>query len=366
MGRLALALVIAAAVAAPARAEPHGPLRFAVISDLHLMAVKSDTPPAYAVKMIDAVLAQHPRLVVITGDFTNGTTHDAPGVVAHRKHAWAAVRALLQPLRDAGIPVLPIPGNHDTYQAAQRALYAETWKDLAAWAAPLAIEAKGGHDIDAAPFSYAVDVDGVHLALGYFVDQVVHAPVRSWLADDLAKAKDARVRLVFGHVPMSSVIAPPSATFVKQLGAILVAGHADAYIAGHEHLVWDEDVPLADGVTLRQILVGTATGEYDYGPRPAERKRAACAPSGAYLECKLPHGGLPFQIRPNTDPDAHGALIEARRATFTMITVDGTTITAEPIAVDRDGKLLAFDASNDPPPPPEVAATHKHRARAKR
>lgn len=361
MRGLVVAIALLAGIGAPAHAEP---LRFAVLSDLHLMAPKSDLPPPYAVKMIDAVIAQHPKLVVITGDFTNGTTHDAPGVVAHRKHAWKAVRALLQPLRDAGIPVLPIPGNHDTYQASQRALYGDTWKDLASWAAPLAIETREGDGIDAAPFSYAVDVDGVHLALGYFVDQVVHAPIRAWLTDDLAKAKDARVRLVFGHVPMSSVIAPPSASFKKDLGGLLLTGHVDAYIAGHEHLVWDEDVAFADGASLRQILVGTATGEYDYGPRPEERKRAGCTPNGAYLECKLPHSGLTFELRPNTDPDAHHALIEARRATFTMITVDGTTITADPIAVDRDGKVLAFDASKDPPPP-ALATTHKHGARAK-
>src|SRR5438067_687126 len=100
MTRVALGLVIAAAIGGPARADPPAPkpLTFAVLSDLHLMAPRSDEPPPYARKMIDAVIAQHPRFVVITGDFTNGTTHDAPGVVRHRVHAWKAVRALLQPL----------------------------------------------------------------------------------------------------------------------------------------------------------------------------------------------------------------------------------------------------------------------------
>jgi hypothetical protein len=337
----------AAATTAPASASkpapPAPPLSFAVLSDLHLPAAKSDRPPAAAAHMIDQLVAKHPRFVVVTGDFTNGNLGDKPGQTRYRAHAWRAVRNLLEPLRTAGIPVLPIAGNHDAYLAGQRRLYADAFSDLDSWAAPLTIvghrqPASGDPALDAAPFSYAVDVDGVHLALGHIVDQHVTPALGAWLADDLAHAKSARVRLVFGHVPISSVMATPNRDFVRALGAILTAGAADAYIAGHEHLTWDELIALPGGATLRQILVGTATGRYDYGPSAASMKRAGCVRRGAREACKLPFGGTPFELRRGEG----GKWIQDQAATLTMVTIDGTAITATPIGIDGRGDLVPF------------------------
>jgi hypothetical protein len=292
--------------------------------------------------MIDELVAKHPRFVVVTGDFTNGNLGDSAAQTRYRAHAWRAVRTLLEPLRTAGIPVLPIAGNHDAYQDAQRRLYADAFQDLDSWAAPLTVNGhrqppSGGPALDAAPFCYSVDVDGVHLALGHIVDQHVSAALGTWLADDLAHAQTARLRLVFGHVPISSVMAVPNRDFAKALGAILTAGAADAYIAGHEHLTWDEEIALPGGATLRQILVGTATGRYDYGPTAAAMKRAHCARRGDREQCTLPFGGTPFEMR-----RSEGHWIQDQAASLTMITIDGGAITAAPLGIDAHGDLVPW------------------------
>jgi len=44
--------------------------------------------------------------------------------------AWTAVIDALEPLHDAGIAVLPIAGNHDTYLSWQREGYEQAFADL--------------------------------------------------------------------------------------------------------------------------------------------------------------------------------------------------------------------------------------------
>jgi hypothetical protein len=333
---------VAAAADAPA-------FTFAVLSDIHFAALPTDTPPLSAQKMIATLVAVHPRFVVITGDSTNGNLGDAPGQVRYRIHAWRAIRKLIAPLRAAGIPVLPIAGNHDSYLPGMRQLYADTFADLAALAAPIEIHGSPqpahGLAIDAAPFCYSVDVLGVHLTLAHLVDQHVDPGVGAWMAQDLAGARGARLRLVFGHVPMSSVITHPNARFKVALGELLEAGHADLYVAGHEHLVWDQNVRLPDGTLLRQVLVGTATGEYDYGPTDEEKREAGCVPHGrALLECHIPNSGAVFDMKHIWNH----SWIETQRATLTLIRIDGTTITATPIAVDKRGRISAFGVAAQP------------------
>jgi hypothetical protein len=67
------------------------------------------------------------------------------------------------------------------------------------------VDGSGEVALDAAPFSYAVEVEGVHLTLAHIVDQVVAPEVKRWLESDLA-ATDAQTRIVVGHVPIVSVM----------------------------------------------------------------------------------------------------------------------------------------------------------------
>ena len=303
---------------------------FAVLSDLHLPAKADESVRASARRMIAAVIAEKPRFVVITGDFTNGERGESKGEVKFKRHAWASVEKLLQPLREAGIPVLPAPGNHDTYLRGQREHY-QAFADLERWAAPMKVERSAG-------LSYGVDVEGVHLSVAEIVDQHLSPETAAWLERDLERAKGARLRIVLGHVPVSSVMGTPSPHFVEHLGGILAEGKADLYVAGHEHLVWDENVRLPDSSSLRQILVGTATGFYDFGPSGPSKQRAGCRRHGARMRCRMPNGGTPFELRRNY----FHHWIQAQRATFTLLTVDGTAVTARVVAVDKNGRTSDF------------------------
>ena len=306
---------------------------FAVLSDLHL-----PNPRAAVIdREVAALIGMNVRFVVVTGDHTNGSA-----VVDHRQRRvgtwWASVTGALAPLRDAGIPVLPIAGNHDTYLAWQRDGFEKAFGDLAQWTAPLEPHAAAGHGFARAPYSYSVDVDGVHLALANVVDQSVDRDVASWLADDLAAAKDARLRFVFGHVPVFSVVTRPARHFAEKLGSLLARGNVDFYVAGHEHVTWDETFAVGAAGLLRQVTVGCASGFYVFAPSKAARARAACEPSGdGRSVCTMPNGGRFELVR-----DRSRRLIEHDSATFTVFTIRDDGVTVTPMTVDDHGQVLAY------------------------
>jgi len=243
---------------------------FAVLSDLHLPNPRAATVD----RTIEGLIALGVRLVIVTGDHTNGSEK-----VDHRrgrvKAWWASVTDALEPLHDAGIAVLPIAGNHDTYLSWQREGYEHAFADLERWAAPFKLNLGTGSGGTRTPYSYSLDVDGVHFALAHVVDQAIDRDIAAWLTADLAAAANARLRFVFGHVPLFSVIRRPAGQFVDRFGPILEHGHADFYVAGHEHVTWDETFVLPSGDPLRQVTVGCASGFYVFSPSRAAQQRAA-------------------------------------------------------------------------------------------
>jgi len=349
MARLCLTLALLAALgceresstAPSASSDPPAAWTIAVISDLHIP--RSGSVPPVLDRVVAAVVAARPRVVVVTGDFTDGDAWDLPWRIVEAPRWWRAARDALAPIRAAGIPVLPIAGNHDSALAVYRTDYAEAWADLDRWAAPLQIvgdrQPSGAIALAAAPFSYGVDIDHVHLSLAYVVDDSLRPAVANWLARDLDAAHGARLRIVFGHVPLSSVVAEPRRGFVEHFGSLLAAGHADLYVAGHEHLVWDEDVALPGGATIQQLSIGTASASWRFAPSDASRRRAHCTDTESLVHCRMPHDGTPFDLR-----YSHGQWFETQPHTFTLITIEGAAITARAFAVDEHGTVAPFGA----------------------
>lgn len=315
---------------------------FVALSDLH---IPNNAEATATVKgLIAAVVEMKPRAVVITGDFTNGA---ASGGVNPRW--WPAVLAALEPLRAAKIPVLPVAGNHDSYGWAQKKAYHDAWGDLKEWTPGLELKSDKptlGHDgkpemsVARVPFSYSVDIDGVHFALTHIVTQHLEAPVAAWLKADLASARSAKARLVFGHVPLASVIRPPSKQFLRTFGPMLEEGLVDLSIYGHEHVVWDDKVQLR-AMQLRQVLVGCSSGFYNFGPSREAMERAGCAPEkgkDATLRCKMPSTGGEFQLVLTK----RKRMIQHYKNSFTLFTVDDGKITVTPMTIDAVGKPMPF------------------------
>ncbi|HVJ15657.1 MAG TPA: metallophosphoesterase [Polyangiaceae bacterium] len=316
---------------------------FAVISDLHVPRDGRIPPRLSAV--IRAVIASRPRFVVVTGDFTDGNPSDAPRTSGEAPLWWRSARAAVEPLRAAGIAVLPVAGNHDSYLPVYRTDYAHAWRDLDRWAEPLPILGKRqparGIALDGAPFTYATEVDGVHLTLAHVVDDWVEPAVASRIAEDLAHARGARLRFVFGHVPLASVVEEPRRDFVESFGRVLASGHADFYVAGHEHLVWDEDVFLPGGSSVRQVVVATASAPWRFGPSAAARARAGCAQRDLLMRCRMPNEGVPFELRLE-----RGHWLETQPHAFTLFTIEGTSVLVRAYAVDEHGAVTPFGVAH--------------------
>jgi predicted phosphodiesterase len=312
---------------------------FAVLSDLHVPNYRIKTVQQTVAALVDLKV----RFVVVTGDHTNGAVIDGPRRMLKYPMWWKTLTDALRPLRDAGIAVFPTAGNHDSYLKPQRTGYAGAFADLAEWAKPYTIRPPtGDNEVSRPPFTYSVDIDGVHLAMIHTVKSALDPQVATWLENDLAAAKDARHRFVFSHVPLSSIIWMPNKKFVAHLGGILERGKADLYAAGHEHVVWDEDVTLPAGGKIRQLIVGCASGYYEYAPAVPAKKRAGCTPykDPGKIEparCKMPNGGE-FRLAIGR----RGRHLQHYTNAFMIVTVDGDQVRARPMTVDDSGKLLPF------------------------
>jgi hypothetical protein len=151
---------------------------------------------------------------------------------------------------------------------------------------------------------------------------------------------------------MTSVAIELKKDHIARFGSILERGHADVMIAGHEHLVWDENVALPGGGTIREVLVGCASGWYNFAPGKAARARANCQPldTKKSLRCHMPNGGGEFLLAAGRK----GRLIQHAKASFTLVTINGTQVTVTPMTLDASGRPIPFylhGATPDLPPP---------------
>lgn len=216
---------------------PHGPrsFRLVVISDSNarygsVEQARRGLPEALAT--IRATL--RPDLVVHNGD----------QIAAGGRHAYASetVRAMWEAfhitvtdvLRSGRIPLLPVPGNHDVFPKPLDALYAETWREVGP---PLPLADGHGY-----PRRYSLRFRGTALVVLDAPSGRMSAKEQRWLADELADAADADLRIVFSHVPIAPLTArdygslrPLDAMYEALVGgdaSLLVTSHDEVYFPG--------------------------------------------------------------------------------------------------------------------------------------
>ena len=320
------------------------PVKFVVISDIHVTQPRS--LPAVHPRvhtLIKRIVKLRPRFVAITGDFTNGGKKD---IFRNRSvdRWWGEVHKILKPLRAAGIPVLPLPGNHDLAQEKHRQAYVRAWADLAGWTRPLVPRGR-------LPMNYSTNIDGIHLSMINFAIKGDHSEMLKWLKADLASARGSRVRLTFGHLPLRSAIASgrgPRGRF-KKLAGILADNRVAAYFAGHEHLVWDETISLDAGGkrSLRQVTCGVAGAGYWYGLSSRLFKKH-CKKN---RWCRWPNNGRYFRVTKKLKrvPDP---------VSFIVGEVRGDKLSITPHVL-KGGRILAYPKSPQIIRPPLPAGTRR-------
>ncbi|MDD5210088.1 MAG: metallophosphoesterase [Elusimicrobiales bacterium] len=311
--------------------------KFAVISDIHLGAQADPARGAgiFLKKVVARLIAERPDFVVIDGDFTRGTPDDKVPLEEVRAW-WLNIQSALKPLRDAGIPVVPVPGNHDQYTAAHRKAYAEAWKYFETALSSFSLQGSP-------PLYYSFDHKAAHFVPLAVIDQSIGPEEEAWLRKDLKQAESAGLRFVFGHVPMdSALLGRPRADFRKKMSAILSAGRVAAYVSGHEHLNWDH-VRKSDGWPVRQIIVGTAMDRpYNY-PISRALYAAHCRPCDG--ECLVPYA----EKHVSTDPVSR---LQRIRQTFYIFEVDPALkdgYSATPYTLDGAGRLAPFYTAGSGP-----------------
>lgn len=298
-------------------------LQFAVITDLHVRqsSQRGDPIPRGLYRLVDALVLARPDFVVVTGDLTSGDRdlHFSPRTM---DRWWTSARTALTPLREANIPVLIIPGNHDAYTEEQQQAYRRAWVDLPLWLASLEIRED---PLDDPPFYYSVDVGDLTLVLLNVVSRSL-AEEQTWWLDHLVMMQDDAPFIAFGHLPLRSVVGDEltNSHLEGNLGRRLVKGNVLAYFCGHEHLLWDEWIELVRGGRIRQIISGVGGAGYlrSYGPSA----RRYCLAD----HCRLPASSTVVEVNPGTSR-------LTQNVTFVWAEVRHGELTVRPQFVDARG-----------------------------
>lgn len=252
------------------------PLRVVVISDLN-GRYGTLTYSEEVHRAVQEIIARRPDVVLSTGDMVAGQREglDYRGM-------WQGFHAAVTtPLREAGIPLLITPGNHDGATsprfALERAIFADEWQMHRP-------KVKFVDDRDYPVRYSAVVGDTFFISLdattvGALPDEQMH-----WLEAQLIRAQAYPSRIVFGHVPLYAVSEPKKREIIGDpaLEALFNRYRVSAYLSGHHHTYY----PGARG-SLRLIAMPCLGS----GLRTLIAAEQEILPK-AFVEFSVMHGGL--------------------------------------------------------------------------
>jgi len=300
--------------------------KIAVFSDIHVFT--SGRIPERFPSAVAEVVKRKPDAVVLAGDSTSGNQNDK---MSSQRVAlwWSSLQQVLQPLREAGIPVLPIAGNHDYYTSAHKEGYVKAW-DLAAWAGvpgSSKLQVEGNY-----PLQYSVQLgEKTELLMLPIVTQAIPAGTSKFIeeyARTHPEVPQGGTRIAFGHVPLASRMGKTTVQFQKNLGSLLVASGVQTYVSGHEHLTWDESLPVNErGDAIRQVWVGTSSGTYNFPIR--QNFRIQHCSGTRRTECTMPSTGKKFSLDPRSFQQVHGTVFgwidtDSGEVSFVALRKDGS------------------------------------------
>ena len=208
-----------------ARAE----LRVIVISDMngrYGSAEYGEDVHAAVREIID----RRPDLVISTGDMVAGQREG----LDYRAMWQGFHQSVTVPLRDAGIPLLITPGNHDGATsprfAYERSIFRDEW-DLHR------PKVRFVDDSDYPVRYSAVMGETFFISLDATSVGALPSEQMRWLERQLASAQGYENRIVFGHVPLYAVSDSKATEVIGDaaLEALFNRMRVSAYISGHHH-----------------------------------------------------------------------------------------------------------------------------------
>lgn len=231
-------------------------LRLAVISDMNGRYGSAEYD-AEVVKAIDKIIAEHPDIVINAGDMVAG---QKPKL--NYKKMWAGFHAnVTQRLKDAGIPMAQVVGNHDGSAYAKYAVERQTYIDE--WTAhkpdlPYV-------DDTAYPLYYSfVFRDVFFIALDASTLDPLDNVQFEWLQNQLKNNPTSNRPIVFFHVPLFPIttIKPTEILRDSRLEPLFAQNHVQLVITGHQQAYFPAAL---NGVVY--LHAGALGG----GPRPVRQ-----------------------------------------------------------------------------------------------
>jgi outer membrane autotransporter protein len=261
-------------------------------------------------KMAAEIQTKNPAFVLCAGDQIHGHSNDTEAPLNTQYTHWKTAMTTTPGLNILDISY-PVRGNHETYgdDNTPGPNYAKHWMDNIANV--LTQIPRNGPSTEVG-MSYSFSKDNVciiGLEQSYATNWYrVNQP---WLNDQL-KTNTLPFTFVYGHYPAFGVVSPKSCLgdypaqrdiFWRSLGDSSI----NIYFAGHTHLYNRARVSVDGGPEIQQIVVGT-------GGAPLEPW------DGKYPD--------PRVIREKHEEDKFG---------YSLVTVDGNTITVDFYTCDQDG-----------------------------
>lgn len=232
-----------------------------------------DTSGTYAsstTSIVKSMVSRQPAAILGVGDYIDGEKKTlSDGTYVKMWNSFS--QKVLSLMRTAGLPFLPSPGNHDAYYSQERRLYNGFWGDNKPNVEYV--------DDDNFPFYYSFIQDGVFFVslddANYYKLSNRTAQL-NWLKEQLssARAQGARARVVYGHIPLYSIVSTKAnSSTVYDNGAlagerrtggtftlesILLNNSVDLVIFGHSHGFYSGYYTYPDGKKLQVVSMPCA------------------------------------------------------------------------------------------------------------
>jgi 3',5'-cyclic AMP phosphodiesterase CpdA len=271
VGATAALLLLLSGIPPVSDAALDAPWTFAVLSDtrsdLHEADGRSGVNSGTVSRIATAIAKEKPDVVLVPGDLVLGNARNAAPFETQLIN-W---RRAMKPVYDAGIPVLPVRGNHE--YLSKEYYPNDPCKPLAPNPAALAtylgifgrdVPQNGPDGQKGATYAYP-HKNALFVGLDELVN--LYSYDRAWL-DAILKANPRQHLFVFGHFPAFGLIHKDNLSCNSAardaLWNTIGAHNGRLYFCGHDHLYDRGETPDAAGHAIRQVLVGNGGAPFYY------------------------------------------------------------------------------------------------------